>query len=512
MSINLISCVANYDNKLAIGKQNNLLYNIKDDLRYFKNITTNFKINKSKLSKNIVLMGRKTWYSIPNQNRPLPNRLNLVLTNERNLHDLSPYPIKFGFPLTFNKKNLDKIFDKQVYFITFKQFLHFYKLTNSNVFVIGGGEVYNKFLNHKNLKPTKIFLTEIIDYKAIKGNEPDKFMQHLDESYVLLSNSHKKYDSTCNIHFRHLVYELKRGHVSQENKYLDFCKYILQHGNLRSDRTGVGTISIFGNQLHFDISQFIPLLTTKKIPWKHCIEELLWFIRGDTDAKILQKKGVKIWDLNTSRQFLDSRNLNHYEEGILGPGYGWQWRFFGANYSQTLSDTSTVDTSKIGGFDQLEYVVNELKTNPYSRRILMCYWNPPDFSKTALLPCHFSCQFYVEDNMNGEHLLNCHFTMRSNDVFLGQPFNLFSYAVLTYIIALKCDMKPGKLVYTGGDIHIYQNHVTQVELQMSRDPRPMPKLGINPGIKYKDWKDIDISDFEIIGYFSHNPIRAPMAV
>jgi thymidylate synthase len=268
---------------------------------------------------------------------------------------------------------------------------------------------------------------------------------------------------------------------------------------------------MFGHQISFDISQSIPLFTTKRVPWKSCIEELLWFMRGDTDAKILQHKGVHIWDGNTSREFLDSRGLQHYDAGILGAGYGWQWRFFGANYSQAFADTSEIDRSKIGGFDQLAYVENELRTNPFSRRIMMSYWNPTDFDKTSLLPCHFTCQFYVTERY-GERYLSCHFVMRSNDLFLGNPFNIFSYAVLTYILAMRCDMKPDRLVYSVGDAHIYKNHLEQVAEQLHRSPRPFPKLRLNSEVRTKSIDNITVDDFDIVGYFPHPSIRAPMAI
>jgi thymidylate synthase len=241
------------------------------------------------------------------------------------------------------------------------------------------------------------------------------------------------------------------------------------------------------------------------------VEELLWFCRGDTDAKILQKKGIKIWDGNTSREFLDNRGLYHYDEGILGAGYGWQIRFQGAKYSQNFADTSKCDTSLIGGFDQLAYIENLLKTDPFSRRIMMCYWNPSDFDKTALLPCHYSIQFYVTEE-KGERYLSSHFIMRSNDVFLGNPVNISSYSVLTYILALKCNMKPKELVYSCSDTHIYRNHITQVKEQLSRTCMPFPKLKLDDSIKNKDWPDITINDFELIGYFSHPSIKAPMAI
>jgi thymidylate synthase len=411
----------------------------------------------------------------------------------------------------------DKKMTKDVYFISYKQFIDFYKRTNANVFVIGGGEVYNIFLNNEDLRlrPSKVYLTEVYEYMKGKDKDTDKepnvFMDHLDQSYRLVGFSERKRDSENNLDFRFLEYRFFPGFFTEEYKYLDLAQRVLTSGSERSDRTGVGTISIFGGNMSFDISDTVPLLTTKRVPWKHCIHELLWFMRGDTDNDILKKQGVKIWDGNTSREFLDKRGLHHYKEGILGPLYGWQWRFFGARYSQAFADTSMIDRSMIGGFDQLESVINLLKTDPFSRRIVMSYWNPPDFDKMVLLPCHYSIQFYVREHYNIKYL-DCLFNMRSNDMFLGNPFNIFSYTVLVYILALKCDMKPGKLIYNGGDVHIYKNHIEQIEEQLSRNPRPLPKLKLNNKIKYKKIEDITIEDFDLIGYFPHPVIKAPMAV
>lgn len=501
MPINIIACVTNYKNKLAIGKNNGLLFKLRKDLEFFKTVTMTNHSNNSSISKNVVLMGRQTWFSISREKRPLKNRLNLILTNDPDLLRVSPLPKS-----SFNNLN------KSVYFLTFDQFIRFYNITNSNVYVIGGSEIYDLFLkaNHYNLKVDRVYLTEVYDYKPEPNLEPDCFMTHLDQSFKLISVSEKEYDKSYNLHYRFLQYICTNTNFS-EKQYLELAKTILKNGKSRPDRTGVGTISSFGHTMEFDISETVPLLTTKKVPWKSCIEELLWFMRGDTDVKILQRRGVKIWDGNTSREFLDSRGLNNYEVGILGKGYGWQWRFFGAKYSQAFADTSYIDRNKIGGFDQLAYIEHLLKSDPFSRRIMMSYWNPPDFDKTALNPCHFSCQFYVREQ-DGEKFLSCLFNMRSNDLFLGNPFNIFSYAVLTYILAIRCDMKPDKLIYMGGDVHIYQNHINQINEQLERTPRSLPKLLIKDDIKYKQFHEISISDFDIVGYFPHPPIKAPMAV
>jgi thymidylate synthase len=518
MTISLVACVAFQNSKFSLGKNNDLQFHLKDDMLMFKNLTSVVckspatpgqgpigALSLSSVDKNVVVMGRQTWFSIPSRHRPLVGRLNLVLTNDSHLHRISPYPNKLELALRGNKA-----FTKDMYFLNFSQFIDFYARTNSNVYVIGGGQIYNMFMQNHAIKPSVLYLTHVLDWIPTPDATPDTYMECMSDDYSLVSYSNKIYDKKSNVHYRYLAYKLNET-VGEEHKYLNLCSKVLMTGNERIDRTQTGTISIFGDQLHFDISKCVPLLTTKRVPWKHCIQELLWFLRGDTDAKILQRQGVKIWDKNTSRDFLDARGLEHFDEGILGAGYGWQMRFFGAKYSQAFSDTSFIDRAQIGGVDQLELIIDALKTDPFSRRIMMCYWNPPDFDKTALLPCHFSCQFYVRQEGN-EKFLDCHFTMRSNDLFLGNPFNIFSYTTLTYIIAMKCDMKPGRLVYSGGDIHIYKNHIEQVKQQLTRTPRPFPMLKLNESIKYKDFDNISIDDFEVIGYFPHNTIKANMAV
>lgn len=481
--INLIFSGVFFKNKFAIGKDNDLLFSIKEDLIYFQNTTKH----------NVVLMGRNTWESIPNEKKPLKDRINFVLTSDKKLLALNSLP-----------KNLI-CKENKVYYITFKQFESFYKKKSDLcVFVIGGSSVLNKFIDTSIAD--KIYLTEIYVNKQFVVNA-NVFVNIFNNDYKLISISEKKYDGICS--YRHLVYYKKIGESNNEQKYINLCHDIISNGEERNDRTLIGTKSKFGEQLHFDISKSIPLLTTKFIPWKHVIEELLWFMRGDTDSKILSKKGVKIWDGNTSREFLDSRGLYLYDEGVLGKGYGWQWRFFGAKYSPSYADTSTINNRHVvGGFDQLNYIINEINTNRFSRRILMCYWNPGDLNETALPPCHFSCQFYVHT----DNTLDCNFTMRSTDCGLGLPFNIASYAIFTYIIAIKCNLKPGKLVYTGGDVHIYKNHITELSKQLDRYIRPEPHIMIDKNVASKNIEDITISDFDLVGYFPHPVIKLPMAV
>lgn len=502
MSINLIANIVNYKNKLAIGRNNGLLFRLKEDLQHFQHITTHNLNTSSKLSKNVLVMGRKTWFSIPRERRPLKNRINLVLTNDKDLMKLSPLP-------RFACSKLDK----QVYFINYSQLIKFYKRYNPNLFVIGGSNIYNLFLNNsdENLRPKKLYITEVYGYNPEPNCEPDTFMDHFDQSYKLVGISEKKYDSGYNLSFRFLEYRRCGNYITEEHKYMDLAKYILENGNIRDDRTGVGTISTFGQQLRFDISQCIPLLTTKKVQFKGIIEELLFFCRGDTDTKILSEKGVKIWNGNTSREFLDNRGLSNYDVGIMGPMYGFMWRNFGGKYTQTFANTSGIDISNIGGFDQLNHVENLLKTDPFSRRIYISNLNPSQADQMVLEPCHIFFQLYVTQEGDQKYLSG-HFVMRSNDLGCGFPFNITSYAALIYVLALRCNMKPKEIIYSVSDVHIYKNHIPQLNTQFKRIPRPFPKLKINPNVKYKKWSEIQYEDFDLIGYFPHPGLKMEMAV
>ncbi|XP_071274062.1 LOW QUALITY PROTEIN: thymidylate synthase [Agelaius tricolor] len=284
-----------------------------------------------------------------------------------------------------------------------------------------------------------------------------------------------------------------------EQQYLQQVRHILQHGHRREDRTGTGTISVFGMQARYSLRDQFPLLTTKRVFWKGVLEELLWFIKGSTNAKELSAKGVKIWDANGSREFLDKQGFSTREEGDLGPVYGFQWRHFGAEYKDMHTDYSNQ------GVDQLQKVIETIKTNPDDRRIIMCAWNPKDISLMALPPCHALCQFYV---LNGE--LSCQLYQRSGDMGLGVPFNIASYSLLTYMIAHVTGLKPGEFIHTLGDAHIYLNHVEPLKVQLQREPRPFPKLRILCEIK--DISDFKAEDFQIEDYNPHPPIKMEMAV
>lgn len=295
-----------------------------------------------------------------------------------------------------------------------------------------------------------------------------------------------------------------------EQAYLDLCKQIINQGEHRPDRTGTGTKSLFAPpQLRFDLSNdTFPLLTTKRVFSKAIILELLWFVEGCTDAKKLSEKGVKIWEGNGSREFLDNLGLTHRREGDLGPVYGFQWRHFGAEY-RTCEDDYTGQ-----GVDQLQDVIKKLKTNPYDRRIIMSAWNPPDFPKMALPPCHVFCQFYVNFPENSKPKLSCLLYQRSCDMGLGVPFNIASYALLTKMIAHVVDMDCGEFIHTLGDAHVYLDHVEALKTQMERTPSQFPKLHIKE-LRRSEITSIDdftFDDFEIVGYEPLGAIKMNMSV
>ncbi|OHA50771.1 MAG: thymidylate synthase [Candidatus Terrybacteria bacterium RIFCSPLOWO2_01_FULL_40_23] len=278
-------------------------------------------------------------------------------------------------------------------------------------------------------------------------------------------------------------------------QYLDLLQDIKDNGVIKDDRTGTGTKSVFGRQLRFDLSEGFPLLTTKKMHLKSIIYELLWFLEGKTDNQWLKERGVSIWNEWATQEACAKFGRS---EGDLGPVYGHQWRNFGA----TLLPDGTYAKD---GFDQISWLINAIKQHPNSRRLILTGWNPKEADQVALPPCHTLFQFYV---VNGK--LSCQLYQRSADVFLGVPFNIASYALLMLMIAQVTDLKPGEFVHTFGDVHIYLNHTDQVDLQLSREPRPLPLVEFNPTIR--SIFDFKYEDFKLVGYDSHPTIKAPIAI
>jgi len=267
--------------------------------------------------------------------------------------------------------------------------------------------------------------------------------------------------------------------LSLMRTYLDLMQHVLEHGTNKSDRTGTGTLSVFGYQMRFNLSEGFPLVTTKKCHVKSIVHELLWFLQGDTNIKYLKENGVRIWD-----EWAD-------ENGNLGPVYGKQWRSWAAPDGRVI--------------DQISEVIAQIKKNPDSRRLIVSAWNVGEINQMKLAPCHAFFQFYVADGK-----LSCQLYQRSADIFLGVPFNIASYALLTLMIAQVCDLKPGDFVHTFGDAHLYSNHMEQTREQLSREPRPLPTMKINPSVK--DIFSFRYEDFTLEGYDPHPAIKAPVAV
>jgi len=510
--------VAATANNMGIGRNGDLPWKLAGDMAFFKSktsiITTPSKINA-------VIMGRKTWESIPERFRPLAKRCNVILSKnplirkELNLPDsvLTAGSLEEALDALATGEMNEKI---------------------ESIFVIGGGSVYCEAV--KSNLCSKIYLTSVetvisdIDtffpvipahkYRLTSRSAPTtedgvtyRFTEYdaIDDNLIIDGAGNVSVPSTSGGAASSTPSsESKLSSPSfvataanpnpEEQQYLDLIRDIITNGVVRGDRTGTGTISKFGVQMRFSLrNNTFPLLTTKKVFWRGVAEELLWFVKGSTNAKELQDKDIHIWDGNGSREFLDSRGLSHREVGDLGPVYGFQWRHFGAEYQNMHSDY----TGK--GVDQLIDCINKIKNTPEDRRIIMSAWNPADLDKMALPPCHMFCQFYVANNE-----LSCQMYQRSADMGLGVPFNIASYSLLTYMIAHVCGMQLGDFVHTIGDAHVYSNHVDALKEQLLRTPKSFPKFKFNKNVQ--NIEEFKYEDFVIEGYNPDAVIKMKMAV
>ncbi len=538
-----------------IGYNGNLVYRIKKDMEYFKKITKK-KNNIDK--KNAVVMGRKTWESIPSNFRPLEDRVNCILTRDK------------SYIAKINSLNNDDIicstrFEKLIENLWKNDYIE-------NIFIIGGYEIYKRAvdfghvrymyvteINHSipssdintehgvyfplcdmskfslftekintgnvkimlqssindfisgEIKSKKIKVDKEINYSftVYRNNELEEI-----ETEVLSSSSSNSSPSSLKHNIKSEVMEaLKENNFLnekndesstfenrniEEEQYLNLLKETLENGDVRKTRNSI-TRSIFGMRMEFDLdNNTIPLLTTKRVAWKTAIKELIWFISGSTSNKELQKQNVHIWDGNSSREYLDSIGLKNREEGDLGPVYGFQWRHTGAKY------TTFNDNYEGKGIDQLQNCIDLIKSNPTSRRIIMNSWIPEYIDEMALPPCHILCQWYV----SSDNKLSLQMYQRSGDSFLGVPFNIFSYSMLIYMVAHITGKKPGKLIHIIGDFHIYDNHIEQVKEQISRKPYSFPTLKIKRSVN--NINDFKLNDFEIENYNCHSQIKAEM--
>ena len=290
----------------------------------------------------------------------------------------------------------------------------------------------------------------------------------------------------------------------EENQYIELVKKIINEGTWEETRNGK-TKSIFGNMMRFSLKNGkIPILTTKKMAWKTCLKELLWFVRGDTDNTLLNNQGVHIWDANASKEFMESRGISHYPEGQLGPIYGYQWRHFNARYNSETGQPNEGETEKC--VDQLQSIINYLK-NPEtrtSRRLIMTAWNPAQLNEMALPPCHILCQF----NVHNGNQLSCALYQRSGDVGLGILFNIASYSFLTHLLAKHCGLEAYEFVYFLGNAHIYEEHIPALSEQILREPYELPTLQIVN--QRENINDYEVSDFQLMNYKSHDTIKMKM--
>lgn len=294
--------------------------------------------------------------------------------------------------------------------------------------------------------------------------------------------------------------------MCSEQVYLDLVLECIETGDYRLDRTGVGVYSLFGKQIEFDLEKGFPLLTTKKLFVKGILKELLWMLKGQTDAKILEKQGVHFWDANGSREFLDSHGLVDRDEGDLGPIYGFQWRHCGAEYKNCYVDYSGQ------GVDQISRVVNEIKHNPNSRRLIVNSWNVSQIDEMALPPCHCLIQFFVREG----NYLDCKVYQRSADLALGVPFNIASYAFFVHVVAKWTGLIPGKFIHSFGDVHVYSTHVGPLKMQLQRCPMQLPRVRFVGEFGLKELRNIDADEwcnsFEIVDYKCYGAIKMEMAV
>ena len=484
MKLNLIYC-KNINNH--IGYNGDLLYNIQEDMKYFKKITSQEYI---KNHKNIVIMGYNTWMSIPDNYKPLSNRINIVISNNH-----------------FNEFK-----DDTNGTLVFKNFNDCYKfLENSNMlgekFIIGGSQLYNYVFDNYLSYINKIYETHI-NHSCMKQLH---YANNLEDNYSTLNFNVNTYNmfklinkmycdnhevklinSKDNLHgVDYNLYQNEKYINYDEKQYLDLMKNILYKNNIKDSRNSK-VISSFGEKMVFDLRKGFPLLTTKRTPFKTILRELLWFIRGSTSNKELNDKNVHIWDGNSSKEFLESRGLD-YEEGELGPVYGFQWRKFGADYNNPNSK----------GVDQLQNVIDLIKNDPTSRRIILSAWNPVDLDKMALPPCHVMIQFSVD-----KEYLDAQMYQRSGDMFLGVPFNIASYSILMHIIGSITGYTPRYFHHVLGDAHVYMNHIDAIGEQIHRIPNDFPQLKLVK--KITDINNINEEDFILENYNHYPTIKAEM--
>ena len=485
--MNLIVC---HCNKNGIGRSNNIPWKLSDDLKHFKIITTSTNIVDVK---NIVIMGRNTWESIPNNYRPLKDRYNFVISSKTKFEDSD----KVDFIASSLESCMEYINSETSIF------------KNSKTFIIGGEMLYKYTLDNYSSMINKIYVTEL--YISVTC---DKFFPAIDKKQFSISKV-SNFKKENNMYYRYFVYvnnDLNDDINSmiyvnnEELNYKNLVKNILDNGCIRKDRTNVGTMSLFApSSMSFDLTDTFPLLTLKKGFLRAIFEELMLYIRGQTDNNILKEKNIHIWDGNTTREFLDSRGLNHLPEGDMGETYGFNMRHYGGTYVDCKTKYG-----KKNGFDQLDYVIDLIKNDPHSRRILINLWNPKTSCNAALPSCLHQYQFYVNTE---KKTLSVQIYLRSSDVFLANNWNVCTGALFVHLLCNleDIDLKPGFITMVCGDAHIYKNHIEQAKIMINRQSYPYGKLVVLN--KKKNMEDFSYEDIKLIGYKAHpNDIKGAMAV
>lgn len=465
------------DTRHGIAKDNKIPWSISKDRKFFATKTIGKTASSSSHHShaaphhfpNAVIMGKETYLALPPSQRPLPSRTNVVISTTLTHSD---HPNILIYPTLI------------------EALIKISHLNFEDVYICGGQRLYTEALTDFAYLCDKVYVSRVEgDFHC------DRYFP-----FDLLQSVPSKIKETHTGSHGFTIFSYTPTISHPEDTFKNLLKTCIQ-GDEKEDRTGVGTFSKFGEKLEFDISQTIPAITTKQLPLKMIVKELLWMISGSTDAKQLEQQGVRIWSGNSSREFLDSRNLHQLEVGDIGSGYGFQWRHWGADYKGCSSDYDGK------GLDQLQWVIKEIKQNPSSRRLIVSAWNVSQLETMALPPCHMQFQF----NVSGQHL-DCLVIQRSADIFLGLPFNLVFYSVLTYMIGKLCSLKPRRLIFSLGDCHVYKNHLEPVAEQLLRTPRPWPKLVLKDVEGVRDICDFKLEHISFEGYTSWDKIGAPMAV
>ena len=478
--------------EFGIGVNNQLPWSLKGDLIRFKQLTLN----------STVIMGRKTWDSLPTSVKPLPNRKNIVITNQLEMRQ-------------YNNDNL--------VFIDWESLMNdlYNYIKTDNAWIIGGSNILK--LAQNSLTISRYCFTEVYFNKK---KDTSKFDVFIDNTYntILNSNDYNMYnvsnikneiqkDTNADLYYR--FYDLIHNDgitsvdvifKSEEDQYLNIMKTIMERGIERNDRTGTGTLSIFGTQQRYDLSESFPISTTKRIFLRGVFEELMLYLSGRTDNNILMEKNIRIWEGNTSREFLDKRGLTNYKEGDMGETYGFNFRNYGGDYKGCENNYPP----GLIGYDQLKNALNLIKNDPTSRRIIINLWNPATLHKAALPSCLMMYQFYVDTIASK---LNLQIYIRSSDYFLANNWNTCTGALLVHMICHLKDINltPGELIVVTSDTHIYKTHLEQVNVNLTRKTRPQPILDFNCDER-NDITEFKFEDINLIGYTCASSIKADMAV